>query len=98
MIQSNMNTIQFKRLRILRNKSTDTKSQSVATMINHTTLTECARTATMLKVEQRKLPDVNILIEPYMLRAFAKTVTLVSITKRRDQILRRLFQMCLPVH
>lgn len=79
-----MKILFVRKQRPLRNKSTDTRSQSVAMMTNLTTPTVCAKTAIILKVGQRKPLNANIQNVLYTLKVSARTAISVSTTKRKD--------------
>lgn len=79
-----MKILFVRKQRPLRNKSTDTRSQSVAMMTNLTTPTACAKTAIILKVGQRKPLNANIQNVLYTLKVSARTAISVSTTKRKD--------------
>lgn len=57
-----------------------------------TTPMECAKIAIILKEELRSHLNVIIKIEHYMLKEFAKTVTFLSITSKRERNRKR-YQM-----
>jgi hypothetical protein len=67
-----------------KNKNTEETYQSAAIKVSHIMPTECVKTATTQKVEQRKPLNVNIQTESYMLKVSAKTVISLSTIRTKE--------------
>lgn len=71
-------------LRKFKNKNIGNTLQNADTSQNRTMLTECAKTAIILKVEPRKLQHVSTVTELYMPRDCAKIAIYLCIIKIKD--------------